>query len=380
MSTTKRVLAGIAVIGVAAWGGLSPALRAQGEKSVWDGVYTEDQAKRGAEIFDRECAQCHGPAGAGGSMAPALQGAGFTSNYDGQTVGDLFERNRTTMPVGKEGKLSGQQIADITAFMLQVNKFPAGQTELGTQGMMLKGIKFLAQNPNPTAGSGGGPNQGDRPAGTHQDNTSGQDWIRRLERPDRIPGLRIPAVVECLKLKPGDVIADIGAGTGAYALPFAEAVAPTGTAFAVDIHQYLLDYINAKAKAARVGNLRTVLAKLDDPLLPAKVDVAFFHDVFHNTNDRQAYLQTLIKYLKPGGRIAIIEQQYDDPIAKKWDKPEDRITPEQVKAWMANVGMHLADDFDIFKGANNPKSAGMPERWFVVYGAAAADRTVEPAR
>ena len=349
----------------------SIAVHTQAPKSVWDGVYTEDQAKRGSEIFDRECAQCHGPAGAGGSMAPALVGAAFTANYDGQTVGDLFDRNRTTMPVGKEGKLSAQQMADITAFMLQVNKFPSGAAELAPQSMALKQIKFVAQNPNAT---GGGPSQGDRPAGTHQDNTTGPEWIRRLERPDRIPGLRIAEVIASLGLKPGDAIADIGAGTGAYAIPFARAVAPSGTAFAVDIHQDLLDYMTTKAAGDGVATLKTVLAKLDDPLLPAKVDVAFFHDVFHNTNDRQAYLQTLVRYLKPGGRIAIVEQEFDDPIAKKWDKPEDRITREQVKGWMANVGFQLASEFDIFEGANNPKGAGMPERWFVVYGGA-ADRT-----
>ncbi|HZT76082.1 MAG TPA: cytochrome c [Vicinamibacterales bacterium] len=122
-------------------------IAAQAGKSTWDGVYTEEQAKRGAEAFDRECAGCHGPAGSGGSMAPALVGAAFTANYDGQTVGDLFERNRTTMPVGKEGKLSAQQIADITAFVLQVNKFPAGVTELAPQGMALKQIRFVATQP-----------------------------------------------------------------------------------------------------------------------------------------------------------------------------------------------------------------------------------------
>ena len=126
-----------------------------------------------------------------------------------------------------------------------------------------------------------------------------------------------------------------------------------------------------KEKAAKenVTNLQTVLAALDDPKLPRnQVDVAFFHDVFHNANDRQAYLRVLVSELKPGGRIAIIEQEFDDPIAKKWDKPEDRITREQVKDWMAGVGFKLKAEFDIFQGAKNPKGTGMPERWFVVYG------------
>ncbi len=65
-------------------------------------------------------------------------------------LGDLFDRNRTTMPVGKEGSLSGQQIADITAFMLQVNKFLAGPTELPSQSMMLKSIVYLAEKPAAT--------------------------------------------------------------------------------------------------------------------------------------------------------------------------------------------------------------------------------------
>ena len=120
---------------------------AQGARTVWDGVYTEEQAKRGAALFDRECAQCHGAGGSGGSMAPALADAAFSANYDGQTVGDLFDRNRTTMPVGREGQLSSQHNADITACILQINRFPAGAEELPAQTMLLKRIAFVAQKP-----------------------------------------------------------------------------------------------------------------------------------------------------------------------------------------------------------------------------------------
>ena len=69
-------------------------------------------------------------------------------------------------------------------------------------------------------------NHENKPPGTHQDLTDAKTWIQRLERPERIPGLRIDDVVACLQLKPGDVVADIGAGTGAFAIPFAKAVAP----------------------------------------------------------------------------------------------------------------------------------------------------------
>jgi len=119
----------------------------QTTRSVWDGVYTEEQAKRGAVLYEKECGGCHGPGGSGGSMAPSLIDVAFAANYDGQTVGDLFERNRTTMPAGREGQLSGQAIADITAFMLQANKFPAGTEELAPQALPLRQIKYEAQKP-----------------------------------------------------------------------------------------------------------------------------------------------------------------------------------------------------------------------------------------
>ena len=198
--------------------------------------------------------------------------------------------------------------------------------------------------------------------------TSGETWIERLERPDRLPGLRIDAVIEALALKDGDVIADIGAGPGAFTIPFAKAVGPTGRVLAVELWPALMDYINENAKQEGIANIETILCKPDDPRLPAnQVDIAYFHDVFHNVPDRQAYLELLASYLKPDGRIAIIEQEYDDPIAKKWDVPEDRITREDVDSWMSNIGFRLVDEFDLFQGENNPSGASMPERWFVVY-------------
>jgi mono/diheme cytochrome c family protein len=136
-----------AIVAAAIIGGLCAGALAQTAGSVWDGAYTDVQAKRGAPLFDKECAGCHGPDGEGGGMAPALSGAAFNANFDGQTVFDLFERNRATMPVGREGQLSGQQIADITAFILQVNKFPSGPSELPSQAMLLRQIQFLTQKP-----------------------------------------------------------------------------------------------------------------------------------------------------------------------------------------------------------------------------------------
>lgn len=124
-------------------------LRAQdpGARSVWDGVYTDDQAKRGQPLYSEHCASCHGDTLGGGESAPPLAGGEFMSNWNGLTVGDLFERIRVTMPLSKPGKLSREVNADITALILSVNKFPAGKTELSRATEVLKQIKLEAEKP-----------------------------------------------------------------------------------------------------------------------------------------------------------------------------------------------------------------------------------------
>lgn len=126
------------------------ALRAQEQadsRSVWDGVYTEEQAKRGDEVYKKECAACHGAELSGGESAPPLTGGAFQANWNGLTLGDLFDRIRKTMPQSKPGSLTRQQNSDVLAFMLSVNKFPAGKTELYRQSEMLKEIRFETKKP-----------------------------------------------------------------------------------------------------------------------------------------------------------------------------------------------------------------------------------------
>jgi mono/diheme cytochrome c family protein len=118
-------------------------------KSVWDGVYTEEQAKRGEPLYHKQCAACHGDALSGGESAPPLTGGAFLSNWNGLTLGDLFDRIRKTMPQNAPGKLSRQENADILAFALSVNKFPAGKMELSRQTEFLKGIRFDTMKPEP---------------------------------------------------------------------------------------------------------------------------------------------------------------------------------------------------------------------------------------
>jgi len=137
-----------AVTGLAALGALY-SLRAQSpSRSVWDGVYTEDQANRGRASYGRECAGCHGESLTGADEVPALAGGVFLSNWDGLTVGDLFERIRISMPADRPGKLNREQIADILSYILNFNRFPAGNTELERQTEVLKQIRLEAAKPD----------------------------------------------------------------------------------------------------------------------------------------------------------------------------------------------------------------------------------------
>ena len=120
---------------------------AQTSRTTWDGIYTEDQAKRGAALYSENCAPCHGTDLTGGESAPPLAGIPFFANWEGLTVGDLFERIRTSMPADRPGRLSRDQNADILSHILQVNGFPAGPTELARQTEALKQIQLVMYRP-----------------------------------------------------------------------------------------------------------------------------------------------------------------------------------------------------------------------------------------
>jgi mono/diheme cytochrome c family protein len=126
---------------------LSAQQPAQTSRSVWDRVYTDAQAKRGQPLYGQHCGSCHGATLEGGESAPALAGGEFLSNWSGLTAGDLFERIRTSMPQNKPGKLSREVNADILAFMLSANQFPAGNAELPRATEVLREIRIDATKP-----------------------------------------------------------------------------------------------------------------------------------------------------------------------------------------------------------------------------------------
>lgn len=144
----KLKIAIAAMCGALVAGALRPdvTLSAQ-EKSQWDGVYTEEQATRGDELYAKQCAACHGADMSGGEQAPSLTGTEFMASWDGLAVGDLFERIQLSMPQTNPGSLTGQQNADILAAILRKGGFPAGKTELPPQAKAMSGHKILATKP-----------------------------------------------------------------------------------------------------------------------------------------------------------------------------------------------------------------------------------------
>jgi mono/diheme cytochrome c family protein len=147
--THCRASSNWAAAGLAALAILCATLCAQTSRSVWDGVYTQEQDKRGEAVYAAQCSACHGLALNGGESAPPLMGGEFLSNWNGLTVGDLFDRIRTTMPADSPGRLTRAQNADVIAHILSVNGFPPGRTELDTKVDVLKQIKVESAKPEP---------------------------------------------------------------------------------------------------------------------------------------------------------------------------------------------------------------------------------------
>jgi len=120
------------------------ALPQDTQRTVWDGVYTGEQAQRGEKVYVEACSNCHGRTLEGADMTPALTGGGFMSNWDGLTVGDLFDRIRISMPADRPGSLSRQEDVDVIAYILRFNQFPAGKEELPREVLALKQILYKA--------------------------------------------------------------------------------------------------------------------------------------------------------------------------------------------------------------------------------------------
>jgi ubiquinone/menaquinone biosynthesis C-methylase UbiE len=185
---------------------------------------------------------------------------------------------------------------------------------------------------------------------------STEEWLKTLDSPARIQNLKVDETIARLGLKPGMIVADVGAGSGIFAGPLATAVGPGGSVYAVDVDQGLLDAINKKVAAARLTNVKTVLGKFTDPALPASdVDVAFINDVLHHIEDRPAYLKNLARYIKPTGRIALID--FHPELGGHRDQPALQVSKDKAASLMADAGFKPVEEVSLFT-----------DKYFIIYG------------
>ena len=170
----------------------------------------------------------------------------------------------------------------------------------------------------------------------------GADWLFRESREDEEQPERM---LDSLKIKPGDTVADIGAGAGYTSLRLARRVGPTGTVLATDVQPQMLSILSGNAKSIGVKNIRPILCTATDPKLPEdKVDLAIMVDVYHECSDPVATLAGLRKGLKADGRLVLVEFRGEDPEVPI--KPEHKMTVAQVQAEMEANGFQFKEKFE----------------------------------
>jgi predicted methyltransferase len=188
---------------------------------------------------------------------------------------------------------------------------------------------------------------------THQHRFSDADkWAQVFDDPERDAWQKPHQVIEALALKPGAVVADLGAGTGYFSVRLARMV-PKGTVYAVDVEPDMVKYLGERAAREKLKNMIAVAAAPGDARLPAKADLVLLVDVYHHIGERERYFRSLAESLKPGGRLAVIDFRLD---SKRGPPRDARVAPERVKAELKAADYTLAAEH-----------AFLPDQYFLVF-------------
>lgn len=179
-----------------------------------------------------------------------------------------------------------------------------------------------------------------------------EKWSRVFDDPERDAWQKPAEVIAALKLAPGAAVADIGSGTGYFAVRLARAV-PQGKVFGADLEPDMVRFLNERAAKEKLPNLVAHLAAENDPKLPAPVDLVLVVDTYHHIGARAKYFGALRAALKPGGRIAIIDFRLDSPTGPP---PQHRIAPKVVAEEMALAGYREAERHEF-----------LPNQYFLVF-------------
>lgn len=185
------------------------------------------------------------------------------------------------------------------------------------------------------------------PAESLSDNPVNVDvWLERLEVSSRELYSARAAVADAIQIKPGERIADVGAGTGLYTLIFAEKTGPAGVVYAVDIAPRFLTLINQRAEDLGYSNIVSVLSREDSITLPpASVDVVFICDTYHYFEHPAAIMKTVFEALKPGGRVFIVDYKLAEGATPPPDKRQVRFGEAGMIKEVTSFG--FADPEDI---------------------------------
>ena len=174
----------------------------------------------------------------------------------------------------------------------------------------------------------------------HHRFSDAEQWAKKFDDPKRDAWQKPHEVIQALNLKPDALIADIGAGTGYFAVRFAHML-PKARVFGVDSEPDMVKYLSERAKREGLKNLSVVAAEPGNPRLPEKVDLIIFVDVYHHVEKREQYFRQLQQSLRPQGRLAIIDFHMDSPVGPP---PAARIAPDRVKKELQSAGYTLTQE------------------------------------
>ena len=181
-------------------------------------------------------------------------------------------------------------------------------------------------------------------------------WSKIFDDPKRDAWQKPHEVIQALALKPDAIVADVGAGTGYFAMRLAHML-PKGVVYAVDTERGMVKHLAERAEREGLTNLKAIAGAPDDPKLPQKADLILLVDVYHHIDNRERYFAKLSRSISPGGRVAIIDFRMDSPAGPP---KAARVEPERAKAEMKRAGYEIVQEHRF-----------LPYQYFLVFEPAA---------